>query len=272
MPKVNLVPLEERQRAYRRQFYIIPIAGSLVLLGALGGSYYYFNSRLSNAENELSLYKQNNANMSRQIAELQQYEDLKSQKQARLSSVTSVYQGRFRWSRMLDDMSFVVPETISLTKISGRVPGAETAGQRAGTAQEEDLSFEGFTYTMPDVAIFMVRLALIPSLTDVSLSVAEIEEKGGQLPIHFIINASLKQAGENQRPAVAPTTGEAGPSSVTPTTTTPTGTSTNGAATNGNGGVSGEDGPTSNGAENGGSPSPEANPPIIPEESEENTG
>ena len=268
MPIVNLVPLEERQRAYRRQFYIIPIAGSIVLLGVLGGSYYYFNSRLTNAENDLNLYKQNNANMSRQLAELQQYEDLKNQKQDRLSSVTSVYQARFRWSRMLDDMSFVVPETISLTKITGKVPGTETTTQRAGAAAQ-DLSFEGFTYTMPDVAIFMVRLALIPSLTDVTLNIAEIQEKGGQQPIHFIINASLKQAGENQRPAVAPTTGESGPSQVTPTTTTPGGSSTTGATSNGGGAAAGGTGSAANGAGTGGSAAPANNPPIIPED---NTG
>jgi len=229
MPRVNLVPLEERQRAYRRQFYIIPVAGAILLVGFLGGTYYYFNNKLESVQNDLDLYKQNNANMSKQVAELAKYEELKAQKQARLSAVTTAYQGRFRWSRMLDDMSFVVPDTVSLTKITGAVPGAETgAASKSATTDKPDLEFEGNTSTMPDVAIFMVRLALIPSLTDVTLKVAEREATGSQFSIHFIINASLKQPGETQRPAVAPTTGDSGPSQVTPTGTSTTGTSTSG--------------------------------------------
>lgn len=234
MPRVNLVPPEERQRAYRRQFYIIPVAGAIVLVGALAGSYYYFNNNLASVQTDLDSYKQNNASMQKQVAELQKYEELKNQKQARLSAVTSAYQGRFRWSRTLDDMSFVVPDTVSLIQITGQVPGAQT-GTTAKTSATKmsDLEFEGYTSTMPDVAIFMVRLALIPSLSDVTLKIAEREVMGDLKPIHFIINANIKQPGETQRPAVAPTTGDAGPSPVTPTgtSTTPatsTGTSTSG--------------------------------------------
>lgn len=234
MPRVNLVPLEERQRAYRRQFYIIPVAGAIIIVGLLGGTYYYFNNQLQSVQTDLDGYKQNNASMQKQVTELQKYEELKAQKQARLSAVTGAYQARFRWSRMLDDMSFVVPETISLTQITGKVPGAQTGAtkQQAAAQAQPDLEFEGSTASMPDVAIFMVRLALIPSLTDVRLKVAEREVNGGLVSIHFIIDASLSQPGETQRPAVAPTTGDSGPSPVTPTgtsTTPTTGTSTSGA-------------------------------------------
>lgn len=234
MPRVNLVPLEERQRAYRRQFYIIPVAGAIVLVGALAGSYYYFNNNLESVQTDLDSYKQNNASMQKPVAELQKYEELKNQKQARLSAVTSAYQGRFRWSRTLDDMSFVVPDTVSLIQITGQVPGAQTGtAAKTSATKTSDLEFEGYTSTMPDVAIFMVRLALIPSLSNVTLQIAEREAIGDLTPIHFIINVNIKQPGETQRPAVAPTTGDAGPSPVTPTgtSTTPatsTGTSTSG--------------------------------------------
>lgn len=222
MPRVNLVPIEERRREVRRQMIFLPVAGAVAAVIALGGSYYYYDNKLQNTDAELEQSKQNNASLAKQVAELQKYEDLKNQKQSRLNAVTSVYQSRFRWSRMLDDMSFIIPESISLTKVSGRVPGATAAGERTGArgASQRDLEFEGDTRSMPEVAIFMVRLALIPSLADVTLKKAEVERAGG--PVHFVINASLKTVGETQRPAVAPTTGESGPSPVTPTTGTQT--------------------------------------------------
>lgn len=238
MPHVNLVPAEERRRELRRQLYIIPVAGALLVLGGLGGGYFYYNSQLTNARQEADGYKELNAKQATNVAELKKYEDLKSQKQGRRDSVNALYEARFRWSRMLDDMSFVVPAELSLTKVKGMVPGTET-GKTASTgnaAPGRDLEFEGYARSMPDVAIFMVRLGLIPSLTEVSLQLAEVEEVQGQRPIHFVINATLKSIGETQQPAVAPTTGEAGPSQVTPTgtgtsTSPSTGTGTNGSRT-----------------------------------------
>lgn len=238
MPHVNLVPAEEQRRELRRQLFIIPVAGTLLLLGGLGGSYYYYNSQLSNAQQETESYKGLNAKQANDVAELKKYEDLKNQKQGRRDAVNALYEARFRWSRMLDDMSFVVPAELSLTKVKGMVPGADTGKTAAaGSADaKRDLTFEGYARSMPDVAIFMVRLGLIQSLTEVTLQLAEVEEIQGQRPIHFIINATLKNVGETQQPAVAPTTGEAGPSQVTPTgtgtsTSPTTGTGTSGSRT-----------------------------------------
>lgn len=231
MPRVNLVPQDERRREIRRQLVILPVAGAIVVLGVLGGSYYYLSNKQKNTEQDLNFYKDNNARQAAQVEELQKYEDIKSQKQARLGAVTSVYQSRFRWSRMLDDMSFVIPESISLIKVTGKVPGTTTTTEKKASSEEgieRDLEFEGYTNSMPEVAVFMVRLGLIPTLTDVSLKLAESEEING--PVHFIINASLKSVGETQRPALAPTTGESGPAQVTPTTGTTTSPTTTGRA------------------------------------------
>lgn len=234
MPHVNLVPAEERRRELRRQLVIIPIAGAVLLVAGLGGSYYYYGNQLSGAQDETESYKSLNAKQATDVAELKKYEDLKNQKQNSRNAVNTLYSARFRWSRLLDDMSFVIPAELSLTKIKGLVPGADTAKTGAATtsstANQKDLEFEGYARSMPDVAIFMVRLGLVPSLKDVTLKLAEVEEIQGQRPIHFIINATLKNVGETQQPAVAPTTGEAGPSPVTPTGT---GTSTTGTGTNG---------------------------------------
>lgn len=231
MPRVNLVPAEERRRQLERQAYLFPIITVVVVGGILGGSYLYYSTRIGNTQEQLDDYRSRNAGQAREVAELRTYDELKNQKQTRLNNVTSAYNGRFRWSRMLDDLSFVVPEELSLTRITGKVPGAQTGARDSGAGRgtTRDLEFEGFTRSMPDVAIFMVRLGLIPSLFDVSLQLAEVEEIGGERPIHFIINASIRM-GDTQRPAPAPNTGENGPSRVTPTTTTPT-TSTTPATT-----------------------------------------
>lgn len=230
MSKVNLVPIEEQQREFRRQFYIVPVAGALVLAGILGGSYYYYSSQLSNSEQKLQDIKSSNASLQKQVNELKRYEEVKNKKQTQLNLVTGLYGQRVRWSRTLTDLAFVIPDDVWLVSIRAKVPGVETAASSsssssAASAEKQDIEIEGYTRGMPSVAIFLVRLGLIPSLMEVTLVSAEKEEMASQIVTHFKIEASLKQTGETQGPSVAPVTGEDGPSSVTPTTgtsTTPT--------------------------------------------------
>jgi Tfp pilus assembly protein PilN len=239
MPKVNLVPAEERQREFRRQFYIVPVAGALVMAGVMGGTYYYYNNQVSNSERQLQDIKSSNASLQKQVNELKGYEEVKNKKQAQLNIVTGLYGQRVRWSRTIGDLAFVIPDDVWLTSITARVPGVTTVGSKDSSSSADtearDIEIDGYTRSMPSVAIFLVRLGLIPSLTDVTLISAEKEELSSQLVTHFKIAATLKQTGETQVPAVAPATGEQGPSSVTPTTgtstspttgtsTTPTGT------------------------------------------------
>lgn len=238
MPKVNLVPAEERQRELRRQLYIVPVAGALVLVGVMGGTYYYYNNQVSNAEKQLQDIKSSNASLQKQVNELKRYEEVKNKKQTQLNIVTGLYGQRVRWSRTLGDLAFVIPDDVWLTSIKAKVPGVETAGSASSGSGSQgatkDIEIDGYTRGMPSVAIFLVRLGLIPSVTDVTLVSAEKEEMSSQMVTHFKIEATLKQTGETQGPSVAPVTGEDGPGSVTPTagtsttpatgSTTPTGT------------------------------------------------
>jgi len=232
MPRINLVPKEEQQRELRRQLYIIPVAGALVLAGVLGGSYYYYNNQLSNTEKSLQDIRSSNASLQKQVNELKSYEEVKNKKQTQLNLVTGLYGQRVRWSRTLGDLAFVIPDDCWLISIKAQVPGVETAGSSSSSSSEStrDIEIDGYTKGMPSVATFLMRLGLIPSMTEVTLVSAEKEEMASQMVTHFKIAATLKQTGETQGPSTAPVAGEDGPSQVTPTTgtsTTPTtGTST----------------------------------------------
>ncbi|MBE0428372.1 MAG: PilN domain-containing protein [Thermoleophilia bacterium] len=218
---MNLVPADVKRRELRRQGLLFPLVAIVLLALVLVGSYFYYVNKMDNTQEELESFRRLNDEQASQVAELDRIEVLKSQRQERLSSVTGVYQLRFRWSRMLDDLSFVVPEELSLTRIRGQVPETVAGATPTRQTMQDELEFEGHTRSMPDVAIFMVRLGLIPSVTDVTLSLAEVEIIGNERAIHFIITASLTME-EAQRPVAAPTTGETGPSRVTPTGATGT--------------------------------------------------
>ncbi len=230
MSKVNLVPKEEQAREYRRQFYIVPVAAGLIIVGALAGSYYYYGNQVTNADDKLQQIRASSAGLQKQITELNGYEEVKNKKQTQLSLINGLYNSRVRWSRTLDDLAFVIPDDVWLISIKASVPNAQSGTTQASASAAttaRDVEIEGFTREMPSVATFLIRLGLIQSLSDVTLDTASKEDKDGQTVTHFKISASLKQTGDTQQPAVAPTTGEGGPSPVTPTTgtsTSPTGT------------------------------------------------
>ena len=78
MPRVNLVPGEEKQRELRRRMYIVPVAGTIILAGILGGTYYYYSNRLDNADRQLQDIKQSNNALQKQVAEMKRYDEIKN--------------------------------------------------------------------------------------------------------------------------------------------------------------------------------------------------
>jgi len=234
MPKVNLIPEEERAREYRRQFYIIPVGAAIAIVGALGLSYYYYNNQVDSADKQLQDMKAKNEGLQKQVAELDRYQEIKNKKQSQLSVITGLYGQRIRWSRTLDDLAFVIPDDVWLISIKAKAPGT-TASQSAGgagtsgaEADARDVEIEGYTYEMPSVAVFIIRLGLISSLTDVTLTSAEKVDVSGKIITNFKIGATYKQTADNAKPSAAPT-GGGGTSPVTPTTgtsTTATGSTT----------------------------------------------
>jgi Tfp pilus assembly protein PilN len=236
MPKVNLVPKEERAREYRRQLYIVPVGAAIAIVGALGISFYYYNNQLDSAETQLKDIKSKNEGLQKQVAELDRYQEIKNKKQTQQSVVSSLYGQRIRWSRTLDDLAFVIPEDVWLISIKAKAPGAATTKTASGSssaagnqANERDVQIEGYTYEMTSVAVFIIRLGLISSLSDVTLTSAEKVELSGRTVTNFKIAATYKQTGETTKPTVAPTSSGAGTSPMTTptgTTTTPTGSTT----------------------------------------------
>ncbi|GBE57342.1 fimbrial assembly protein (PilN) [bacterium BMS3Abin01] len=227
MPRVNLVPIEEKQREFRRRFYIVPVAGAAILLIVMGSTYVAIDRQLANTEQEYHDYQKSNVALAPQVKELEEYQGTQDNKQQRLDSVIGLYSQRVRWSRILDDLAFVIPEDIWLDSITGEVPGLVVSEKKNSSSEGKKYDFvvNGYTNDMDTVAVMMVRLALIPALTNINLITAEKQQtENGGVAINFEVGADLVQTGEVQKPAVAPSTGEEGPSG----TTTKSGSSTGG--------------------------------------------
>ena len=66
-------------------------------------------------------------------------------------------------------------------------------GQAAATPTA--VSIDGFTYTQPDVARLLARLATLPSLQRVTLTSSQSQLIGTKPVVHFVIVADLSSTG-----------------------------------------------------------------------------
>jgi len=221
MDAVNLLPVDYRERKRKRTTpadnldgrQTIRIAGAVVGLFVvlLGGLFYYEHKQVSDKQKEL-------ANTKAQIAAVQPQVDAIKTAQAaisgRLAVARSLAGTRMNWDRALNDFARVIPTNSYLTSIqmSAPVTAAATAATQAaataapvtssdGTAVEtpapapaptvSTLTLSGTAPNTPGVALVMDRLALLPWLSNVSLTSAARQDTGSNT---FSLTANVAEA------------------------------------------------------------------------------
>lgn len=172
--RINLVPPSERSRTTTDVGMLALLAVFVLVVFALGLGYYVLNGRLDSKQQELADIQQQVSQLETQVAALDQFAQLSAQRQRAETNVQQIYAGRTLVASVLDELSLVIPDDAWFQSLalqtSDPVDKAATAGARASVAQGQNtLTIEGNTYSFEGVAQVLVRLRLIPSLTDVSL-------------------------------------------------------------------------------------------------------
>lgn len=93
------------------------------------------------------------------------------------------------WDVALDQIGRVLPANAWLTQLSAQSPTPIASGAAVATA-----SIQGYTYSMNDVATVLVRLSLLPSLTNVQLASASSSALGKKNVTQFQITANVQAA------------------------------------------------------------------------------
>ncbi|HEX2032043.1 MAG TPA: PilN domain-containing protein [Actinomycetota bacterium] len=161
--RINLLPPEylERQRARRRTIAVVAVG--LIVLLALGAFYLLQAMRLAELEEDIAAQEARNAQLSAQIAELQNVAQLQLEVEAARNLLASLLADRVRWSSILRDISLVIPGEAWLTGLSGTVDpdvGVAVAGDPATAAGGliGQITFNGFAFEHRDVALWLSRL------------------------------------------------------------------------------------------------------------------
>lgn len=213
MRAVNLLPSEAASRASRgapQPAVLAAAIAGVVVVAAVGGGNLFQTSRVSSAQKTLNAAKIQLAATplppkQQATAKVTPPPPVVAQEMApRLQAVTTALSTRIAWDRILREFSLVLPSDIQLSTLDLTQPAASSGSSQG-------LQVTGLTYSYDGVAQLLARLALVPDLTDVTLSSTSVS----QSVISFTITAGIKGAADSSTPSapVAPTDTTSGTSS-----------------------------------------------------------
>jgi Tfp pilus assembly protein PilN len=162
MTQVNLLPSELRAReATRRLTSVVVIVGVLVL-GLVGLFYFFQVMNLSRARDDLAAQEGVNSQLQAQVNDLQRFQELQNQLEAKQALVDSVSVSEVSWSTVLVDISQVIPSDAYLTSLTGSIAGATATPTptptTGGTTLIGNISFTGVVRETDPLATWLTRL------------------------------------------------------------------------------------------------------------------
>ncbi|MGH9194527.1 MAG: PilN domain-containing protein [Acidimicrobiia bacterium] len=201
MRRITLLPpeIEERRRARRATAALIVLV--IVFIGLLGVLFFFQRMQLREQEDRLAAAQAELKTRQAEKAELQEFADLEAtvkQKQQRLASAMS---GDVAWSRLLVELSMIIPGDSWLTSFSGSAAagGGSQPGQAAQAPKLGTLTFSAVTFDFPGVAKWITRLQEMKSLQNIWVPSATKGTLANRTVVNFGSTADLSSAAGSGR-------------------------------------------------------------------------
>jgi Tfp pilus assembly protein PilN len=220
MRAVNLLPSEPSRRRKKMpsgQVLLAStaplVAGTLVYL-----AFSFEQAKVSSARADLGVVQTELAGLRPVAAAGAASTQLASEKTQRLLALQDALGRRVAWDSILDQIARVLPANMWLTELNALSPTPTTAAPpppapttttSSGSSSASSSSsattvvtaapsaiftITGYAYSHDDVAHLLARLALVPSLTDVTLGSTSSATVGPKAVVQFTVNATM-QAG-----------------------------------------------------------------------------
>lgn len=204
MKRINLLPPEIAQRRRVRRQSSLLIVAFFVLAGLLAGTYVW---RLGTLNSEQGRERRSQALVSTleaKRAPLLVFDELKRTVDAKQALLVSTMEGDVAWSRLLTELSMVIPEESWLTAFTGttQAPGTVPPGGTnvaVGPTRLGTVSFTAVTFKFPDVANWITRLQGLKSLQNVWVPDAKKSEIGAREVVNFTSTADLSESAASGR-------------------------------------------------------------------------
>lgn len=191
MKAVNLIPADRpksRRKPSRPSVSLNPyvLLALVVVIAVIGGIVVEVRS----ANSTISERRQTLGDVQTEIAKVPKPDVPLPGVISRLGVVTAVQGQRTSWDGFLSAVSRVMPEDVWLNSLSATAPSF-TTGAAAPAPATNGFTVSGTTYSEPSVARLMRRLALVPWLSNVSLTSSTKSALADHIVYQFTLGAQV---------------------------------------------------------------------------------
>ncbi|MBW8058832.1 MAG: hypothetical protein FVQ78_00565 [Solirubrobacterales bacterium] len=190
MRPVNLIPPEDR-RGGHAPMRTGPLAYIVVgaLVAALAGvtALVLTGDQIADRESEVARLKQEDARVAARAQRLAAYTQLRTLREQRVATVTSLADSRFDWERVMRELALILPSDVWLVSLTGTVSPAVSVGGDSGdsggsssgpdlrgAAPGPALQISGCASGQEAVAGFVTALKDIDGVTRVGVQSSEL--------------------------------------------------------------------------------------------------
>jgi len=157
MTQVNLLPPELRAREVTRRRTSVVVIVGVIVLGLVGLFHFFQVMNLSRARDDLAAQEGVNRQLQAQVNDLQRFQELQDQLEAKQGLVDSVFVDEVSWSAVLVDISQVIPSEAYLTNLTGSISLA-AAPATGGAPLIGSIAFTGVVRETDPLASWLTRL------------------------------------------------------------------------------------------------------------------
>jgi Tfp pilus assembly protein PilN len=205
MKRINLLPPEfGKRRAARRITSILVVVG-IVYVVFLGIFWVLRNTQLNAARDDLARARNEADALQAEVSALREFADLKALVDAKEKTLATAMVSDVHWSRILVELSMVVPNDSWLTSFAGTAtppqaaapPGTAPTPTAPGTLGT--ISFGAVTFDFPGVASWLTRLTNDRSLQNIWVPNATKGQIGARNVVNFQSTSDLSSGAASNR-------------------------------------------------------------------------
>jgi Tfp pilus assembly protein PilN len=206
MSQVNLLPPEILAAQRQRRMAGVVVLAGIGVIGLILVFYFIQLSALSGVRSDIEAAEQNNAGLRRDIQELQEFQALREQAQAKQALLNQVFANEISFSGLLMDLSRVIPSDAALTSFTASAtdPTPTTGGS---TLLMGRIDVAGLALDYDTIASWLMRLERVRGWVNPWVTSIADPETG---PITYSSGVDLTTAAVTQRGRLAGGVSDAG--------------------------------------------------------------
>jgi Tfp pilus assembly protein PilN len=184
---------------------LVPVVAAVLLTAVVSAAFLSASGKAKAKQAELASLKDTLAAIpTPDASKIQSQSALASDKQVRVTALSSALSRRVAWDRIFRELSLVLPDDVWLATLSAKapvsssVPSAPATAAAGTTVAATQFTLDGYTYSHAAVARLLSRLSVIPDLLNVQLQQSTLTKVGTAKAVHFIIAADVRAPGGGQ--------------------------------------------------------------------------